>query len=83
MKEILRLSRKLYKLACSDLFEEASILEVLMRFLEAVTDKDSELMADMLELYGRERVHKWAANIHMRACKDTTRTSASIKISFI
>lgn len=82
MKEILRLSRKLHALACSDMFENDSPRESLLRFLGALTDEDTELMANMLELYGNKRVHKWAVSIHMRAAGNITSTSTSIKISF-
>lgn len=80
MKAILKLSRKLYKLAYNDLSENTSPRQSLLRFLEAISDEDTELMVNMLELYGEARVHKWCTNIRTRV-ENTPRTFTSIKIN--
>lgn len=82
MKAILRLSKKLYALACAEVFTESGPKETLIKFLSAIEDADVELMADMLDLYGDKRIQKWVTNIRKRAVNNTPRTSTSIKISF-
>lgn len=84
MKAILKVSRKLFALACSELVEtNNSPRQMIMRFFGALGDEDVDLLSNMLELYGNERVQKWVHNIRERAIADTAmRTSTSIKISF-